>query len=399
MRLQLTKKEGGRALPCLENYYKSAQIRILISWCDPSCDARWKEIDQAEVKLPLPAILGNKRLLQSLIPKVLPLIKTPPKIWFNQLKDKSVESHAKLLGWPAHDETFTPAKLDSRFKLWSTKGITAYWKISNDKGLMSFQQLSEMYKLGREDFYRYLQLRHHFNADIVCEKEKSPLILLFIDVCKGLSKKQVSSVYSILQSERKLSTTYIKQRWEKEVGINLSEEEWLNICKTITTTSCSDLWREFTWKNTLRFFITPKIRAQQTKTPVRGSCWRKCGQTTAGHFHIFWECPNIAPYWKEVLSNIQLIIGLQFEETFSVFYLGNLPTGLRKEDRYLLQILQVASKKAITRKWLNEDPPNVSDWIKITNEIHTMERLTFSLRQASDKGELYWKKWRHFISK
>lgn len=120
----------------------------------------------------------------------------------------------------------------------------------------SFQQLSERHDFEKDDFFRYLQLRHYFNAHIKSvNQDSSSLILLFIDVSKGkLYKKQVSYIYSVLQSEKKLSTMYIKQRWEKEVGIGLNEEDWLNICKTIATTSSSDLWRDFTWKNTVRFF-------------------------------------------------------------------------------------------------------------------------------------------------
>lgn len=167
-----------------------------------------------------------------------------------------MENQAKLLRWPAYDEEFTPAKNDDRFKFWCRKGITANWKISNDKGMESFQQLSERHDFEKDDFFRYLQLRHYFNAHIKSgNQDSSSLILLFIDVSKGkLYKKQVSYIYSVLQSEKKLSTMYIKQRWEKEVGIGLNEEDWLNICKTIATTSSSDLWRDFTWKNTVRFF-------------------------------------------------------------------------------------------------------------------------------------------------
>lgn len=42
--LQLPKDKGGRALPCLEDYCKAAQLRFLVSWCDPECDAKWKEL-------------------------------------------------------------------------------------------------------------------------------------------------------------------------------------------------------------------------------------------------------------------------------------------------------------------------------------------------------------------
>lgn len=41
---------------------------------------------------------------------------------------------------------------------------------------------------------------------------------------------------------------------------------WLNICKTQLSTSSSGNWREFTWKNMIRFFI----RGTENKTKTEG---------------------------------------------------------------------------------------------------------------------------------
>lgn len=41
--LQIRKEEGGLKVPHLENYYKAAQVRWLIGWCDPGNDAKWKK--------------------------------------------------------------------------------------------------------------------------------------------------------------------------------------------------------------------------------------------------------------------------------------------------------------------------------------------------------------------
>lgn len=112
----------------------------------------------------------------------------------------------------------------------------------------------------------------------------------------------------------------------------------------MATPSSSDLWREFTWKNILRFFYYQSKNAEDSK------CWRRWGYTPAGHFHIFWECPKIAPYWTYMIRRIRVITALQFERSFGVFYLGNILAGLRQWDIYLLQILLAASKKAITHK-------------------------------------------------
>lgn len=86
-----------------------------------------------------------------------------------------------------------------------------------------------------------------------------------------------------------------------EANIKLTEDDWLNICKTQCTTSSSGLWREFIWKNSLRFFITPNVRQSQNGKPEDRQCWRICGNISTGHAHIFWEYPHIASYWAAVV--------------------------------------------------------------------------------------------------
>lgn len=104
-----------------------------------------------------------------------------------------------------------------------------------------------------------------------------------------------------------------------------------------------------------------------------------CGNTSAGHFHIFLECPALSLFWGNVIKEIRSILGSDIDCFFSLMYLGNLPTSMKKQDRYLIKILLASCKKAITRKWLSKEPPTISEWKEIIGEIYIMERLTFSL--------------------
>lgn len=59
--LQLSKEKGGLALPCLKEYYMSAQFRTLGCWCNPEYLARWKEIEISfSGDCPIQARLGDK---------------------------------------------------------------------------------------------------------------------------------------------------------------------------------------------------------------------------------------------------------------------------------------------------------------------------------------------------
>ncbi len=57
-----------------------------------------------------------------------------------------------------------------------------------------------------------------------------------------------------------------------------------------------------------------------------------------------------------------------------------------KEDVYLVNILSVAYKKSITRKWYKQDTRSLGEWMEIVKEIYNMEELTFILILK------YWKK-------
>ncbi len=48
-----------------------------------------------------------------------------------------------------------------------------------------------------------------------------------------------------------------------------------------------------------------------------------------------------------------------------------------KEDVYLVNILSVAYKKSITRKWYKQDTRSLGEWMEIVKEIYNMEELTF----------------------
>ena len=57
----------------------------------------------------------------------------------------------------------------------------------------------------------------------------------------------------------------------------------------------------------------------------------------------------------------------------------------------------IASKKAITRKWLTNEVPKVEDWIEVIHNIYVMEKLTFSLGLEVDRFKSIWENWIEYI--
>lgn len=171
------------------------------------------------------------------------------------------------------------------FKQWEYKGIT-WCVIMKDGQLESFKKMKEKYDLDTHDFYRYLQLRNYIGKEIRSNTsgEINGVVQVVIKAYKDKKIKTISELYKSLIKNRH-STKYIKEKWESELNINISDENWLKMWRTHNTCTNSRIVREFSWKNLARFFITPKIKSRQLKKNI--PCWRDCGIMNVDHTHVF----------------------------------------------------------------------------------------------------------------
>lgn len=190
------------------------------------------------------------------------------------------------------------------------------------------------------------------------------------------------------------NTYYVKKKWEREGRITITEEEWSCICQTQWSTTRSNIWREFYWKNIMRFFVTP---AQKKYQRTGDACWR-CSDDGANHYHIFWECAVIQEYWLDIHQHLQYIFNIVFPPSFTIMYLGKIDLQqINNKEKKLFQILLTASKKALTRKWLKPERPTVEEWIDVVKEIYMMEKISFALKLQLDVFYSMWSKWTEYV--
>ena len=58
----------------------------------------------------------------------------------------------------------------------------------------------------------------------------------------------------------------------------------------------------------------------------------------------------------------------------------------------------MATKKALTRKWLSQESPTLTTWMDITMDICRMEKSTADVNYKKDLFVLRWKKWMDYIT-
>lgn len=110
-----------------------------------------------------------------------------------------------------------------------------------------------------------------------------------------------------------------------------------------------------------------------------------------------WGCPLLGQYWKNVHGALQDIFECDFPFEIKTIYLGSFPWEWRKDGAYLMSVLLVASKKLLTRRWLSQDIPSLSEWWDLVMDIYRMEEITAFVNQTQDKFKACWEKWIAYI--
>jgi hypothetical protein len=150
----------------------------------------------------------------------------------------------------------------------------------------------------------------------------------------------------------------------------------------------SPTWREFEWKTKIRFFKTPRMLARYSNTS--DLCWRECGKI-GDHTHIYWDCPKVDQYWRDIQFEIKLIMGVDLPLEPDIFILGKTPGNTTsKNQAYLIWVLLLIAKKMITVLWRNVKTPTFQQWRVRVKNVYLMESITAKLQLKTDAFIAKW---------
>lgn len=387
------KEKGGLNLPNLRNYHWAAQLRALIMWITKEKDSIWVEMEQNSCqKVSLESLpFLNERAWRGL--RVgNEWIKGTMKTWSAVRKNLKLSNSVSRATKIAKNPDFVPSVMDSGFVKWADKGLIYIEQILQGQTMKSFTQLQREFNLPSHDFYKFLQLRDYLQKHQEWEnirKTPSKLEETIWSFSEDKSKKGVIlKIYKALQHKSEGNNLDVKEKWELEANIIITEEEWEETFKEGHRLTNSPTWREFDWKVKMRYFYTPFITSKYSHTT--DLCWRECG-TVGDTTHIFWDCPKIQDFWKNIQKEIKLILGIEFPLEPALYILGIIPDNMTdKNFKYLLRILLLIAKKTITGSWLKPQPPSITEWKNRVKNVFIMEKITARLQLKTNLFDSRW---------
>lgn len=135
-------------------------------------------------------------------------------------------------------------------------------------------------------------------------------------------------------------------KWEKELNRTFSPGQRPTIIRFSLKSSICTKIQETNYKMLTRWYRTLRI-LHKFYPEVADCCWR-CQEEGATMLHIFWSCPKLGPFWREVLFKNSRITTFQMIQHFSCY----MPPLFRpkKYNKSILRHLLNAAKSCIPLK-------------------------------------------------
>lgn len=187
-----------------------------------------------------------------------------------------------------------------------------------------------------------------------------------------------------------LTHNYMK-KWSRILQRPISLLDWGKIWESASKFSRCVVQKETAIKILLFWYRTPDLLHARNPT-TSNICWR-CSESIGSHFHIFWDCPLIGPYWTKIQDLLQTLLSTPIPLN-PMHFLLRLPfPGISKASQKPMSFILLAAKRAFLRHWLSTSPPTFHHFLSIMADIRRMGHLTAKTEDTLPSFYKIWKTW------
>lgn len=398
-----SKDVGGLGLPCFQHYYWAANLRGLMYWLSAypetlnSTIPAWLVIERDIQDSSLPALLFAENIPIITFKKCNPIVVNSLKIWYKIRKVFKLPQTCSLTPI-AYNHAFPPSQIDKTFLSWRENGIVSIGDLYINNVFASFAQLRQKFGLPPSHFFRYLQVRSYVKSNIPnFETYKPPEHLYYCMTSELNMKGLVSNFVECLNDSRVPPTQHLKMSWEKDLGIDISEDSWTEALRGIKSCSISSNFQLIQYKAVHRLHYS-RTKLHSIYPSVSPLCI-KCKSNEGTLAHLFWFCPKICKFWSEVFCFYSKVLKKDFPHDPLVAILGWAPS-LETFSFNQIQSIQYGmtiAKKAILLMWNKESGPKFEMWLAEFSRVLHMEKIRYEIAGKPNKFLQIWKSFMEFL--
>lgn len=392
--LQRPKMTGGMALPNFQIYYWAANIRCLLYWfLDPSSmdSPGWLHIESHSCSpVSLSALLCSSIPLHSPQDCQNPVLLQSLKIWSQFRKHYGLVS-LSVYAPVTSNHLFPASLLDHTFYQWFQNGVLNIKSLYENDTFMSFDQVRETFHLSPNNFFRYLQVRHfvrsHFTQFPSIPVSSS--LDAILEVQPAL-RGTISRLYAKIFDLEACSLMIVKENWENDLGVNITEQQWSDILRRIHSTSICARHGLIQFKIVHRLHMS-KVKLSKIYPEVDPIC-NRCKQVPATLFHTFWSCSSLTSFWSSIFEAYSSISGVTIDPCPFIGLFG-VPSEALSLQNPLLNCIAYSSllaRRLILLNWKNDKPPSFGRWICDVIFFLKVEKIRYTLNGSTNNFYVIW---------
>lgn len=165
--------------------------------------------------------------------------------------------------------------------LWPHRDITSDLSLAGGYDLESLNHLSNICELW---FLSVCLCQELFYMKKSNKKKRVDLASVDTNQTKSV-KHVVWQICKGLQDSRYYTTSQFRQTWQRESGLEMSDDDWNDLIKTTNSRS----WREFCQKNVISSFLHCKGKLLTAGFSGLTECWKQCDHSRRTMHSVFWR--------------------------------------------------------------------------------------------------------------
>lgn len=108
---------------------------------------------------------------------------------------------------------------------------------------------------------------------------------------------------------------------------------------------------------------------------------------------MFWSCPSLEKYWREVFQTLSLMVGADIEPDPLIALFGTTGDNVERLSpgkRRILSFASLLARRAILLRWVDAAPPTHTQWLRDIMACLALEKIYYSALKSKERFLTVW---------